>query len=312
MSPVLVTGGAGFVGRHVVAALLEAGRGVRVLDTDAEAPLPGAVERLTGSILDAALLERACAGCDAVIHAAAIAHLWTRDPADFDRVNAEGTARVMEAAAGARVVHVSSYTTLMPRGARPGTATEADEYPPDALVPHYPISKRRAELAAEAAGAVIVLPSAPVGPGDVHVTPPTAMIRDLAARRLPGMLDCRLNLVDVRALAGGILAALEKGGPGRRYLLAGADLTMDEFLAIFERVSGVRTPRARVPYWVALAAARAGEAAARLTGRLPRAPLAGVRLAGLDLRFDSARARAELGWTPPPIDDALGAALAEV
>lgn len=309
---VLVTGGAGFVGSHVTAALIAAGHETRVLDTDAAAPLPAEADRHTGSILDPTALARACASCDAIIHAAAIAHLWHPDPAAYHRVNTEGTARVLEAAGTARVVHVSSYTTLMAPPRKPRRIVdETLELPPEALMGAYPASKRRAEIAAAEAGAVIVMPSAPVGPGDVHVTPPSAMIRALAARRLPAMLECNLNLIDVRALARGILAALEKGQPGRRYLLAGADMTMTEFLAIFARISGVKVPKARVPYAVALATAHVEALLARLTGRPPSAPLAGVRLAGLDIRFDTSRAREELGFEAPTVDDALRAALAD-
>ncbi len=312
---VLVTGGAGFVGRHVVDALLAAGHAVRVLDIDGGVDLPEGVERLTGSILDDGVVREAVAGMDGVVHAAAIAHLWTRDPADYERVNVGGTARVLGAAreAGAgRMVHVSSYTTLVSAPRRPHRVLdERVELPPEAMLGPYPASKRRAEIIAAEAGAVIVLPSAPVGPGDVHVTPPTAMIRDLAARKLPAMLDCRFNFVDVRALAGGIVAALERSGPGKRYLLTGVDMTTDEFLALFERVSGVKGPKARVPYWVALAAAHVEAVLSRVTGKPPKAPLTGVRLAGIDASFDNARARRELGFAPPPVDEALRAALGE-
>jgi len=188
---VLLTGAGGFLGGHVAAGLLARGDAVRGLDRAFPAPPPG-MERMTASVLDAPALGRAMEGVEAVIHAAALTGLWARDPAAFERVNAGGTRAVMAAARAAgvaRVVLVSSYVTLISgrRGNAPRRVDETLELPPDALAGPYPRSKRLAELAALAADppAVVVLPSAPVGPGDHRPTPPGAMLCDLAAGRLP-------------------------------------------------------------------------------------------------------------------------------
>lgn len=316
--PVLVTGAGGFVGGHVAARLAAQGRVVRGLDL-AFPPGPTAgVEQIAGSILDPDMLARAADGVAGIVHAAAIAHLWARDANDYRRVNVEGTARVLDAAmrAGARMVHVSSFVTMVGREARDGAVLdERVNLPPEAMLGAYPRSKRLAELAVMAAvergaDALMVLPSAPVGPGDRHLTPPTRMIRDLAAGRTPALIDCLLNLVDVRALAEGIVAALDRGTPGRRYLLTGEDMAMAEVAAMVARLAGVKPPRARVPMAVALMAGRIEAGVSRLTGRAPTAPLTGVRLAARRVRFDNARARAELGFAPPPIERALADAIA--
>jgi dihydroflavonol-4-reductase len=313
---VLVTGAAGFLGRHLVARLLARGDAVVGLDLGLDPPLPGGAEAVAGSVTDAQAVRRAAEGCEAVIHTAAITGLWARDPSDFERVNLGGTRTVLAAAAQAgarRAVHVSSYTTLIAgrRGDPARVLDEREELPPEAMLGPYPRAKRLAELAAAEAPfpAAIVLPSAPVGPGDHRPTPPGALLRDLANARLPAMIDCSWNLVDVRALADGVLAALERGAPGRRYLLAGEDMDTDGLVARFERVSGARGPRARAPYGVALAAAHVEERLARLTARPPRAPVTGVRIAGPRLGFDISRARAELGFDPPPAEAAIRDAL---
>jgi dihydroflavonol-4-reductase len=313
---VLVTGAGGFLGGHVAARLLA--RGDRVTGLDLAFPEPPAgMQRVTGSILDPSALSRAAEGAEAVIHAAAITGLWARTPDDFERVNAGGTEAVLAAAARAgarRGVLVSSYTTLVSgrRGDPPRRVDETEELAPDALLGPYPRSKRRAELAAAAAPlpVAIVLPSAPVGPGDHAPTPPGRMLTDLANGRLPAMIDCGWNLVDVRDVAAGAIAALDRGQGGRRYLLAGEDMDTDALLSLVARVSGVPAPKARVPYPVALAAAAVSERVARLTGRPPAAPLTGVRLAGPRLVFDAARARTELGIAPGPVEGAIGDALA--
>ena len=262
--PTLVTGAGGFLGSHVAAALAARGEPVRALDIVFPAALPKGVERIDGSILDAAALAGAMAGAGAVIHCAAIADLWAPRRWAYDRVNMRGTCEVLIAArrSGARVVQVSSYVTLI-GGPDQGEATldETVELTPTDMLGHYPRSKREAELAALCAvrmgqEVVIVQPSAPVGPGDHRLTPPSRMIRNLAAGKTPAVLDCLLNLVDVRALAEGVIAARDKGRSGERYLLSGEDLTMAQLAAKVAALAGVAAPRFQAPHWLALAAAR--------------------------------------------------------
>ncbi len=314
----LVTGAGGFVGGFVVRRLAAAGETVRALDIawGAPPPPPG-TERVTASILDPDALEAAMRGVRAVIHAAAIAHLWTQRRVDYDRVNALGTCRVLAAArrAGARTVLVSSYVTLVARD-QPGgrTLDETVEVPPGRLLGPYPRTKRQAELFALSAAATgqpvtIVMPSAPVGAEDVNLTPPTRMLRDLAAGRTPALLDCLLNLVDVQAVADAAIAARDRGAPGERYLLAGEDLSMRQVADAVARATGCPAPRHTVPTAVALATARAEAVLARVTGRSPRAPLTGVRLAARPCRFDSGKARAALGFAPRPFEACLAEAL---
>ncbi len=123
------------------------------------------------------------------------------------------------------------------------------------------------------------------------------------------MLDCLLNLVDVRALAEGVIAARDLGRGGERYLLTGEDLTMAELAAWVAKLAGVAPLRITVPHWLALAAARVEAGVSALTKRPPTAPLTGVRLAGRRVRFSNAKARDELGFAPPPVDQALADAV---
>jgi len=313
---VLVTGAAGFLGRHLSHQLLARGDAVVGLDLAFDPPPPPGVSAITASVTDAAALCRAAAGCDALIHAAALTGLWDRDPANFERVNLGGTEAALTAAAAAgvtRAVHVSSYVTLISghRGDPPRTVDETLELAPEAMLGPYPRAKRLAELAALAAPIVpaIVLPSAPIGPGDHRPTPPGQMLEDLANGRIPAMIETLFDLVDVRAVAAGAIAALDRGRPGQRYLLSGETLTTAALLERVAAITGLRPPRARVPYGLALATARAEAAIAAATGRPPTAPVTGVRLAGPRIRFDNARARGELGFAPPPVETALRDAL---
>lgn len=268
---------------------------------------------MTASILDPDALSDACNGVDGVIHAAALAQLWAPGRFDYDRVNGIGTCRVLAAARRADVplVMVSSYTTLIGQSAEDGAVLdETVEVVPNRLLGPYPASKRQAELFVQAAAgagqrACIVMPSAPVGPGDHNLTPPSVMIRDLALGRTPALLDCMLNLVDVVAVADATIAALERGEPGRRYLLSGDTVSLPDLAGRIAAISGRPAPKARVPVTVALAAARVEAMISRFTRKPPRAPLTGVRLAARKVDFNSGRARSELGFSPRPLEEVL-------
>jgi dihydroflavonol-4-reductase len=153
------------------------------------------------------------------------------------------------------------------------------------------------ELAGRGAPVVIVNPSAPIGPRDVKPTPTGQVIVDFLNRRMPAYLDTGLNWVHVRDVALGHILAAERGRVGERYILGHAqgNWTMQQMLAVLQEVTGLPAPRLRIPYGVALMAAYLSEAGARLTGRPPRAPLAGVRMARYTMFFNPAKAIGELG-----------------
>lgn len=252
-------------------------------------------------VLDRPGLERAMAGCDAVVHVAALYSYDRRDAASLARVNIEGTRTVLAAAAAAgvaRVVHTSSCGTCGPVAGSP--ATEEDEPPAWELAVPYKRTKLDAERLALAAGAVVVNPTTPVGEGDARPTPTGAMVRGVASGRYRGYIPTTgLNAVDVRDVAAGHALALERGRPGERYLLGGVDLWLGEFFALVAAAAGRPAPRLRIPYPVARAAA-----AARLVNADE------VALARLPMFFSSEKARRELGYEPGPIEPALSRAVA--
>jgi dihydroflavonol-4-reductase len=283
---VYVTGASGFVGGHVARALGDAGAHVRDQRAD---------------LLDRRALARAVAGCDAVVHVAAL-YSFDADPALIERVNVEGTRNVLAACEEQgvrRVVHTSTAGTCGPVPGRP--ATEEDEPPPDELAVPYKRTKLAAERLALAAGAVVVNPTAPVGDGDAKPTPTGRMIAGVARGRMLAYLGTTgLNVVDVRDVARGHALALERGTPGERYLLGGADLSLVELFGAIADLAGRPRPRIRVPYAVALAAAKAGIVNENE-----------VRLARLPMYYSSEKARDRLGYEPGPVAPALARAVAE-
>lgn len=306
----LVTGGCGFIGRHVVDALAREGHEVVVLDPAEGTGLPARVTHHRASILDDTALREALAGVDWVFHLAALAQLWIPDKRDYDRVNAEGTRRVLAAARAAgvsRIVHTSS-DAVVTRGGLP-----AVEDQPGA----YSRSKCLAELyALEAfslgAPVVIVAPTMPIGPGDVALTPPTRMLLDFLEGRNPAYVDCELDLVDARDVASAHVRAADRGTLGARYILGGHRIAMAELLARLHELTGLPMPRRRLPYALAWSVAAVAELVAdRITHRAPIASWNGVRL--LRRASSPARdARSELGWSVRPLHETLADAIADL
>jgi dihydroflavonol-4-reductase len=311
----LVTGGSGFIGCHVVAALRRRGASVRVLDLAPPTQLAEEVAFVPGSVLDPECLDAAMGGVRHVYHLAGIADLWARDRSEFHRVNAGGTALVLRAARAhrvARVIHCSTEAILLCK--REGTAELIDEKVAPALADMpgpYTRSKLAAEQAVRAAvedglDALIVNPTVPIGPGDRNFTPPAAMLSMFLKGESPAFLDCVLNVVDVRDVADGMVLAAERGRTGERYILGGDNVGLRELLAMLEQMSGRPMPKRAVPGWLALISATVAEwAADMVTGRAPAATREGVRLALRSGSFDSNKARNELGYAPRPLQDAL-------
>lgn len=313
----LVTGGSGFIGRHLVSLLANRGDQVRVLDLREWPEAPAGVELRRGSILDRGTLDRAMAGVDRVFHLAANPNLWAPDPQSFLDVNYQGTCRVLEAAARAKVarlVYTSTESILKnsraPRNSRAGLIDETAILTVDDMPGAYCRSKFLAEEAAKRAAdtglpVVIVNPTMPIGPGDVLLTPPTKMILGFLNGTIPAYLNCEFNLVDARDAALGHVQAAERGRIGERYILGGTNLSLRDLLDRLAALTGLAMPRTRVPYALAYAAAVVSESLANLSKQPPLAPLTGVRLARSSMAFDSRKARDELDWACRPLDASL-------
>lgn len=310
-----ITGATGFIGASIVRELLKDGREVRALvragsDTSNLAGLD--IELWPGDLQDWDSLRQGLRGCDVLYHAAADYRLWTRNPRQMYRVNVEGTKAVLEAALEnglSRAVYTSSVGTL----GNPGNGTPGAEDTPVALadmVGHYKKSKFLAEQEAErfvsrGLNLVIVNPSTPVGPLDIRPTPTGKIIVDFLNRKMPAYLDTGLNIIAVEDCARGHILAEQKGRVGEKYILGNTNLTLRDIFGLLEEITGLAAPRVRLPYTPILLAAYVNEGVARITGREPLIPLAGVQMAAKFMFFDSAKAVRELGLPQTPVKDAL-------
>jgi dihydroflavonol-4-reductase len=321
-----VTGASGFIGSNLVHELAARGHRVKALlrpGSNLQGLADVEFERAIGDLSDRNALKIAMRGCEWCFHVAASYHLWLRDYGPMYAANVEGTRNVLEAAAQAgcsRIVYTSTVGCIgLPQPVN-GQITPSDETTPVAegqMSNHYKRSKWQAEqvavkLARNGLPVVIVNPTAPVGPRDVKPTPTGRIIVDFLNRAMPAYLDTGLNWVHVRDVAAGHVLAAEHGNVGERYILGNADgnWTIKEAFTALAISTGIPAPRRQIPYWVALLAAHVNEALAFVTGRPPKVPLAGVRMAKYKMFFDPAKAIRELGLPQTPPEQALVDAVA--
>jgi dihydroflavonol-4-reductase len=311
-----VTGATGFLGSHVARILADQGADLRLLvrATSNLHNLEGLkAETATGDLRDVSSLEKAMAGCDTVFHVAADYRLWVRDPAEMYRSNVGGTLAVLEAARKngvQRVVYTSSVATM----GFTANGHPADEDSPVALgdmIGHYKRSKFMAEQIALEAGrkgmrVVTVNPTTPIGEQDVKPTPTGRIVVDFLKRKFPAYVETGLNLVDATVCARGHVAALEKGKSGERYILGGENLTLKQILDKLGKITGLPSPKVKLPYVFAFAAGVVDEAiTGRMLHREPRATIDTVRMGKKKMFASSDKAERELGWKIVPVDAAL-------
>lgn len=295
-----VTGGTGFVGQHLVNALVRAGWTVRCLVRRGTLRdgLPDGVESVTGDLSDRGALAAGIRGASTVFHLAAVTSSARRS--DYERVNVAGTRRVLEAVAAessrARLVLCSSLAAVGP--SRDGHPLSESTDP--APVSAYGESKLSAELAVTASGldSVTVRPPAVYGPGDHDIL---AAFR-LAARGFAirvGPADQRLSMIHVADLATALILAAD-ARRGRCYHVSDGfvhrwhDVVTEIGSAVGRTVTVIAIPRP-----VAMTAASIDSVTARMVGRKPLLTLGRIReLSSSDWSVDMSRSRRELGFEP--------------
>ena len=315
-----VTGSTGLLGNNLVRLLAEQGHQVGGLIRS-----PEKASRLLGD-LDLDLVQgdmRRVAefaseldGCDAVFHTAAYFREYYQ-PGDhaeaLKEINVRGTLELMAAADERRVpcfVHVSSAGTI---GLKPDGSPGDEDTPPSPVAASnlYFKSKVDAEARIRAfegsSGMKIVeiLPAWMWGPGDAAPTAAGQMVLDFLARKIPGIVDGGSSIVDARDVAAAMIAAVEHGAHGERYIVGGELYTLERVMQGLEKATGVRGPRMKLPHALVMTVAFFQEIFGRITGKEVLITREGVRLMHAKLAVTSAKAERELGATFRPLDETL-------
>ena len=313
---VLLTGGTGFLGKNVARALARHGHQLRALVRGGSnvAGLPEGAELVRGDVTDAASLRGAAAGCDAVVHMAALVKMWTPERSRFDDVNVGGLRNALAAAgsAGARLVYTSSFIAVGPAGPEP--ADEGRVHPGAGFRNDYERTKALADaLAREAAAAgtdvVMLYPGVVYGPGDLtDGNLVVKMIADHLAGRFPGIVgpgDRLWSYSFVEDVAEGHALALERGRAGQRYFLCGENVSLNGLFEALRDASGAPPPKKHIPYAAASALGLALYAWAELTGREPLLTHQVVNVFREHWAYSSAKAEGELGYRSRPLAEGL-------
>ena len=317
---IFLTGATGFVGSHVARAYAVQGARLRLLTrkTSNLTSLEGIdAETVVGDLRQVEGLRSALTGCDALVHVAADYRLWVPDPKEMYAANVDGTRELLKLAREVgvpKVVYTSSVATM-------GFKTDGtivDEATPVSIadmIGHYKRSKFLAEVEAITAArmgqhVMILNPTTPIGAGDLKPTPTGRIVVDFLNRNFPAYVDTGLNLVDVAEVARMHVVALDRGTPGERYILGGENLTLKQILDRLSAITGLPSPKHKVPHAVAMAFAFFDETiTGKLRGKEPRATVEAVRMGRKMMFASSAKAERELGFQKLPVYNALRAAV---
>jgi dihydroflavonol-4-reductase len=314
--PVFLTGGSGFIGGALLRRLVDDGREVRALarsEVAATAVEAAGARPILGDVFDEPVLVEGMLGADTVFHVAGVNAMCRADMASMLRVNVEGSAAVLRAAAAAhiaRVVYTSSAATI---GESRGVVGREDTPHRGSFLSEYERSKFLAEQRVLALGSelgvhvVSVNPSSVQGPGRVGGS--ARLLLELMNARLPVVVDTFVSIVDIDDCVAGHLSAEVRGLPGERYLLTGSSLTTRHAVALARSIAGRPRRVLRVPPTAAtLAGAIAGWVSRVGRRELPFCPEL-VRTLLHGHRYDGSRATRELGLSYRAVEETVARTL---
>lgn len=307
----LVTGATGFLGSSLVRELLKDGVEVKVLvrqNSDTRNIDGLDIERAYGDIRDIESVKAALKGCDTFYQTAALFAFWVPHNKVFYDINVDGTKTALSAALEQgvqKVVYTSTHATMGAYGADI-LANEGMEFNLWETGDHYCRSKYMGEVEAlnickQGLPLVIVNPAAVIGVRDIKPTPSGKIIVDIINKKIPGYIDGGMNRIDVEDVARGHILAAQKGRIGERYILGNENLAWKDFVELIGEVSGVETPKLKLPYSFAIMLGYGYQSIANITKKAPVLTVPQVRIGSKYSYYDSSKAISELGLPQTPI-----------
>ncbi|MBN1249867.1 MAG: NAD-dependent epimerase/dehydratase family protein [Anaerolineae bacterium] len=313
---ILVTGATGHLGNVLVRQLVAKGVEVRtlVLPHDDTRVLEGlAVEQVQGDVLDPTSLRHALSGVEVVYHLAGIISIMPGAERLMRRVNIEGVRNVATAARETnvrRMVHVSSIHAFrrMPAGVVVDEAMPLALESPEGTYDYTKAMGTVALLDAVRAGldAVVVCPTAVIGPHDYRGSFLGNALLNFARRRLHFLIPGAYDFVDVRDIAQGLQLAACQGQPGEIYILAGTHASLIEVKTLIQGIARVHSAHVVLPWCVAMACADLLQHVYRLTGIKPKYTPYSLCTLRDNAHFSSQKARHGLGFETRALEQTLG------
>jgi len=312
---ILVTGATGFIGSHITRQLVEKGEKVRVLlrNTSNTTNINDLdVEKVYGDILDEGSIKNAIKGCNTLYHTAGYVSFKKSDYEKMNRINVNGARNVLSAAqeeGTERVLFTSSVAAIGP--SKPGQLIDENnefrifDENIGYINSKYLAEKEAWEFSKKGLPVTILNPSVVVGPGDIYLSSSGSVLW-YCKKKFPGYMDGTLNLVDVDDVAKGHLLAAEKGKIGERYILGNANLTVKEYFDLMEKITGIKSPGMKIPFWFAYIAAFVVERIAGMSfPNFSTMDVDSVKLSRYCWHVDCSKAEKELGYKTKPIEETI-------
>lgn len=305
---ILITGGTGFLGTHIVRQFLDAGeKHLKVMASSVPGWMKDAgVKAVEGSVTDRDDVAKACKNVSAVFHLAGKVSRDNNDAAAMNKIHVEGTRMLCEAAkeAGIQTMVLASSSGTIAASEDEQIFDETFPQPVDVISrwayyasKYYQERTALAEFDGDGRRLVILNPSLLLGPDDERLSS-TKVVLDFLAKKIPYSPSGGLNFIDVRDTAAAFISALEKGGHQEKYLLGAENLTFPEFFGRLERLSGVSAPMLKVPKKLAMAGSSFIESVFSNWGKTSPVASKEVEQAEFYWYFDSSKAEDKLGFSP--------------
>jgi len=314
----LVLGATGFLGHHLVFALLEQQWDVRIFKRP-QTPLhflpENKIEISVGNLNNRASLESAMAGCNIVFHTAGyypIFSLGRKRQIQEALLQTDNVLSALETTGVQRLIYTSSVGTIVPRENPDVPSTEDDRLSLDRAKGTYHrikvLMEQKIETWAEKKGeAVVVIPGGMIGPYDVKPTTGRVVL-EMLNKKMPAYVNGKMSWVDVRDVARAEIAAAEKANSGERFVLGNWNTTTRDFLDIVAQIAHVPRPKIKIPFSLAYPAAYFSEVTDQfiLHRKAPTLPLVSLDLVKYGVHLNSEKARKQLNFSPGPISVAIG------
>jgi dihydroflavonol-4-reductase len=312
---ILITGGTGFLGTHIVRQFLDAGeKNLRVMASRVpEWMTVAGVEAVEGSVANREVVAAAVKNVSAIFHLAGKVSRDNEDAVQMNKIHLEGTRILCEAAkdAGTKTMILASSSGTIAVSEDEQTFDETFPQPVEVFSrwayyasKYYQERTALANFDGDGRRLVIMNPSLLLGPDDERLSS-TKPVLDFLARKIPYSPGGGLNFVDVRDVAAAFTAALEKGRHQERYLLGAANMSFAAFFGRLERLSGVKAPMMKVPKKLAMAGSSFVESVFKNWGKSSPVASKEVEQAEHFWYFDSSKAQEELAFAPRDAQETL-------
>jgi dihydroflavonol-4-reductase len=310
----LVLGASGFLGSHVVKALVAAGRPVRILTRPSSNTAMTDhldLDRQTGDVFDRDTLRKAMTGCSSVFYCIVDTRAWLRDSAPLYRTNVDGSRVAMEVALDMGVERFVFTSSVVAIGLNPsGIASETDEFNWEDQAPPYVMTRVEAErqlleFCRKGLPGVVCNVATTFGGHDHQPTPHGELLKLTVARRMPVHWNMKMSVVGIKDAADALLLAEQRGKVGERYIVADRMMDIAEATSKTAAFAGVKPPRLEVPMWVVAGSTWVAEKLMRALGIDTVLTMKSIVLSRIMGEYDNSKARSELGWKPRPMDESL-------